>query len=345
MAIHEARNSLARLFGVSSSRQVAFSQNATMALNTAIATLLPDGGTAVTTAASHNSVLRPLFKARDERGCDIRIVPVDSEGRLDYEQLEQYSQGADLMAVTHASNVTGEVYEVDLDSSIAHGVNAKLLLDCAQTAGSIPIDMTAQDIDVICFTGHKSLFGPQGTGGLCAMNGIRILPLVEGGSGVHSFDERQPTGMPESLEAGTMNSHGIAGLGAGVDWILERGVDDVHRSDMELMGRFLSQAADIPGMRIHGMDKDSMFAAEDDIEGRCPIVTFNIGDLDSGLVVDVLAEEWGICARGGAHCAPLMHKALGTAMQGTVRFSFSCFNNEREIDTAVAALSEIAESL
>ena len=184
----------------------------------------------------------------------------------------------------------------------------------------------------MCFTGHKSLYGPQGTGGLCVRPGLDIAPLVEGGSGVHSFDERHPRFMPEALEAGTANAHGLAGLAAGCCWLAERGVADVQAHIEGLVTRFLDGVADIDGVQVLGGGSGQ----------RCGIVAVNVGDADSGEIADRLAQGWGVCVRPGAHCAPLMHTALGTQQQGVVRFSFGAMNSQRDCDDALSALRDIA---
>lgn len=336
LAVYDAREGMARLLGASSAERVSFALNATMALNIAIAGLLPDGGRAVTTAASHNSVLRPLFKARDERGCAVEVAPHDERGALDYAALEQACEGAALVVLTHASNLTGDIYDAVRVSRIAHAAGARVVLDAAQTAGAVPVDMTALGVDVLCFTGHKSLLGPQGTGGLCVAEGVEVPPLLEGGSGTHSFDERHPLFMPESLEAGTLNAHGLAGLAAGVSYLQERSVEDVAAHEAHLVERMQAGASAIPGVRVYGGGGDA---------GRCGIVALNVGEADSALVADRLASEWGICTRAGAHCAPLMHRSLGTEHQGAVRVSFGPFNAEAEVDTCLEALEVIAHDV
>lgn len=333
MAVYEARDVLARLLGAPSASHVSFASNATIALNIAIAGLLPEGGVALTTAASHNSVLRPLFRARDEQGVEVRIARVGRDGGLDLDDYGRLLEGADLVVATHSSNLTGDVYDVETMARMAHEAGALFVLDAAQTAGSMPVDMGALAVDALCFTGHKSLLGPQGTGGLCVAEGIDIAPLLEGGSGTHSFDERHPRFMPESLEAGTLNAHGLAGLAAGAAWIEERGVASIHDEVSKLVSRFKAGACRIPGVEVYGGGGVDV----------CGIVALNVGGVDSALVADSLARDWGICTRAGAHCAPLMHRALGTEEQGAVRFSFSVFSTEEEVDEALRALSRIAE--
>lgn len=333
MAVYDARDRVARLLNAPSATQVAFAHNATMALNIAITGLLPDAGRAVTTAASHNSVLRPLFRARDTRGVRVDVAPIRPDGSLDYDAYEALlAEGADVVAVTHASNLTGDVYDVARMAAAAHEAGALFVLDAAQTAGAYPLDMAAIGADIVCFTGHKSLFGPQGTGGLCVAEGIEVPALLEGGSGTHSFDERHPSFMPERLEAGTLNAHGLAGLAAGVSYIEERGVARIAAEVRALVDRFEAGVRAIEGVRVYGGGEPA----------HCGIATINVGDVDSGAVADALAQDFGICTRAGAHCAPLMHRALGTEQQGAVRFSFSHLNTAAEVDRALEAVREIA---
>lgn len=337
MAVYDARSRVAELLGAPSAARVAFALNVTMALNTAIDGLLAPGEGAVTTAASHNSVLRPLFRARDERGCWIEVAGIRPDASLDWESYKRaLARGPKLVVVTHASNLTGDVYDVARMARMAHEAGALFVLDAAQSAGALPVDMSALGVDVLCFTGHKSLFGPQGTGGLCVADGVDIPPFVEGGSGVHSYDERHPRFMPEALEAGTVNAHGLAGLAAGVAFLQDVGVEQVHAHVSRLADVFEAGARDVPGVRILG--------GRGGVD-RSGIVALNVGDADSAQVADRLAQEFDICVRAGAHCAPLMHRALGTERQGAVRFSFSWFNTEVEVAAAVRALASIAREL
>lgn len=337
MAVYDARARVAELLGAPSAARVAFALNVTMALNTAIDGLLAPGEGAVTTAASHNSVLRPLFRARDERGCWIEVAGIRPDASLDWESYKRaLARGPKLVVVTHASNLTGDVYDVARMARMAHEAGALFVLDAAQSAGALPVDMSALGVDVLCFTGHKSLFGPQGTGGLCIADGVDIPPFVEGGSGVHSYDERHPRFMPEALEAGTVNAHGLAGLAAGVAFLQDVGVEQVHAHVSRLADVFEAGARDVPGVRILG--------GRGGVD-RSGIVALNVGDADSAQVADRLAQEFDICVRAGAHCAPLMHTALGTEEQGAVRFSFSWFNTEAEVEAAVRALASVAREL
>ncbi len=335
MAVYEARSKVARLLGAPSASSVAFMHNATAALNVAIAGLLPDGGKAVTTAASHNSVLRPLMRARDLRGCAVEVAPVGPDGALDLDAYARLLHGADLVVSTHASNLTGDVYDVAAMAHLAHDAGARFVLDAAQTAGALPLDMGALGTDVLCFTGHKALLGPQGTGGLCTAEGVAVPPLLEGGTGTHSFDLRQPPAMPDALEAGTLNAHGLAGLAAGVDYLQREGVGALAARTHALAERFEAGVRDVAGVRVYGGGGIA----------RCGIVALNVGSTDSATVGDLLARAFGICTRAGAHCAPLMHRALGTERQGAVRFSFSPFNTEDEVDAGIEAVAQIAAEL
>ena len=333
MAVFEARSAVAGLLGAQDASRVSFTMNATMALNIALAGLLPDGGRAVTTAASHNSVLRPLY-ALQRQGMGLSFLPADGNGRLDYDALEGlFRPNTRAVVCTHASNVTGDMPDIPRIAALAHAHGALLILDASQTAGAVPLDMTALGADVLCFTGHKSLLGPQGTGGLCIRPGVEIRPLLRGGSGVHSFDPDQPAAYPTRLEAGTLNSHGLAGLHAALEYLLAEGVENLYAREHSLMRRFYLGVRDIPGVRIYGD-----FSAP----CRAAIVSLNIRDLDSGEVSDALLQGWGIATRPGAHCAPRLHQALGTREQGAVRFSFSPFNTPQEIDTAVRAVADLA---
>lgn len=329
------REKLARLFACQRADHVVFTANSTEALNIAINGLIHEGDRVISTDCEHNSVLRPLYRLEEERGVKLDFVPADRRGLVDYADFERLMR-PDTRAVvcTHCSNLTGNILDIGRIAGIAHSRGALLIVDASQTAGTVPIDMQALGVDVLCFTGHKGLMGPQGTGGLCIRPGVEIDPWKVGGSGVHSYDRHQPREYPTRLEAGTLNSHGIAGLSAALDVILERGVADIQRAEHALMQRFYDGVRGISGVTVYGD-----FSAPE----RGAIVALNIRDYDSSAVSDELAVTYGIATRPGAHCAPRMHRALGTTEQGAVRFSFSCYNTEREVDAAIAAVRAIAE--
>ena len=332
--VFETRQKLARLLGCPQADHVVFTANSTMALNIAITGILSPGDHAISTDLEHNSVLRPLY-ALHEQGMALSFVPADKQGRVRYEDFASlFRPNTKAVICTHASNLTGNMLDLACIAAMAHEHGALLVVDASQTAGAVPIDMTAMGVDVLCFTGHKGLMGPQGTGGLCIRPGVEIRPLLRGGSGVHSFDRQQPAAYPTRLEAGTLNSHGIAGLDAAVDYLLSEGVAAIEKREQALMRRFYENVCDLDGVQVYGD-----FAAPQ----RAAIVALNIRDYDSAEIADVLFADYGIATRPGAHCAPRMHQALGTVQQGAVRFSFSVFNTEDEVDAAIQAVRELAQ--
>lgn len=332
--IFKARMEIASLFNAAPER-TAFTSGATESLNIALQGLLSPHDHVITTALEHNSVLRPLYRL-EEQGMGLSIISADTAGNLRYEELEHnLHSNTKAVVCTHASNVTGTTIDLDRISKFCKKNGLLLLVDASQTAGSIPIDMEAMGIDVLCFTGHKSLLGPQGTGGLCIRKGLSIPPLLVGGSGSQSYSKSQPIELPDVLEAGTMNAHGIAGLLAGVEYIKEQGVPAIHEKEMALTGRFLEGVEGLPGITVYGSAK----------QRGVPIVSLNIDSLDSGEISERLFSEFAICTRPGAHCAPLMHIALGTKEQGTVRFSFSSFNEFEGIDQGISALYNCTKKL
>ena len=331
--IYETRLLLGELFRCPADH-VCFTPNSTAALNTAIAGLLSPGDHVISTDWEHNSVLRPLYRFRAQGG-SVDFLPADRQGRLDLDQLPALLRRETKAVVcTHASNLTGDVMDLSRVGSFCRRHGLLFVLDASQTAGVLPIDMEALGIDVLCFTGHKSLLGPQGTGGLCVRPGVEIRPLLTGGTGVQSYRETQPEAYPTRLEAGTLNGHGLAGLRAALLFRKEVGQEVILRHETALARRFYDRVRDIPGIRLYGNFESSL---------RAPIVALNLADADSGAVADALWERWGIAVRPGAHCAPRLHRALGTEEQGAVRFSWSYFNTAEETDAAAAALRVLAE--
>lgn len=331
--LYGAREKLAALFGCARPDHVVFTCNVTEALNIALRGLTEPGDHVVTTALEHNSVLRPLYGLEAERGISLDLAPADARGRLDYDALERLvTPGTKLVVCTHASNLTGNLTDVPRVAALAHARGALVVVDAAQTAGTRRVDMDALGADVLCFTGHKGLLGPQGTGGLCIREGVDIKPFKSGGTGVQTYLRFQPPQYPVRLEAGTLNGHSIAGLSAAVDFLQEIGVETIEKREAALTRRFYEGARAIPGVTVYG-DFSGAHAA---------IVALNVRDADSGEIADALAEGYDIAVRAGAHCAPRMHEALGTREQGAVRFSFSWYTTEGEIDAALAALRELA---
>ena len=333
-AIYDARVKLASFFHCPRPDHVVFTSNITESLNIALYGLLKPGDHVIATDLEHNSILRPLYLLQKERGVMVDFVPADRSGLINYADFERLMRPNTKLAVcTHASNLTGNVVDIKKVSSIVHAHGALLIVDAAQTAGTWPVDMQEMGADVLCFTGHKGLMGPQGTGGLCIRKGVEIAPLIVGGTGVQTYSTSQPEQYPTRLEAGTLNGHGIAGLSAAIDCLNEIGVETIQTKEIMLTKRFYNGVRNIPGVTVYG-----------DFSGdHLGIVLMNIWDFDSGEVSDLLSEEYGIATRAGAHCAPRLHEALGTKEQGAVRFSFSWFTTEEEIDTAIEAVKRIAE--
>lgn len=332
--VYRLRSRLAEFFGCPRADHVVFTQNSTQALNTAISGLLGPGDHVISTDWEHNSVLRPLYRLA-QNGAEVDFLPADRSGKLDYDHLPKLLRpNTKAIVCTHGSNLTGDLMDLPRMAAFARSHGLLLILDASQTAGVFPIHMEKMGIDVLCFTGHKGLLGPQGTGGLCIRPGVEIRPFAVGGTGVHSFLPTQPEAYPTRLEAGTLNGHGLAGLDAALDYIEQEGKTRLREKELFLARKFYEGVRCLPGVTVYG----DWSAPE-----RCPIVTLNIGDYDSGEVSDELAERFSIATRPGAHCAPRLHTALGTAEQGAVRFSWSCMNTEEETEAAIAAVRTLAE--
>ncbi len=334
----KARFAVAKLFNVKNAMDVAFTQNATAALNIAISSVK---GNIVTTCAEHNSVLRPVY-----RHGNFTVVQNDKLGRLDLNKLQDaITSETEAVVTCHASNLVGNVYDIYAIGEICKKKGVKFIADCAQTAGLLAIDMQKANISALCFSGHKSLYGPQGTGGICLGQDFKPQPLVIGGSGSESFSPTHPDLMPDALEAGTQNAHGIAGLLAGITYV-EKFNEKIFTGkankqsnssslfdDADILARnFIKQVECIDGVTLYGDVGASV---------RTPVVALNLDGIDSGDAADMLWQEYGIAVRAGAHCAPLMHKTLGTQRTGAVRFSFSHFNKQEEVDTAVRGIKRI----
>lgn len=332
--IYDTREKLCRFFHGENPRQIVFTNNSTESLNIAIKGLLNPGDHVITTMLEHNSVLRPLYEMK-EKGVGLTIIESDKNGRFRLEDMEAAIRPNTKMIVcTNGSNLTGNYVPLKPVGELAKKHDILFVVDASQTAGVFPIDVQDMMIDVLCFTGHKGLLGPQGTGGMYVKEGIKIRPLKTGGSGVQTYSKTHPAEMPTALEAGTLNGHGIAGLHAAMSYLEETGVDHIRAREQELMWRFYEGVKDIPEITIYGD-----FSTKE----RCAIVTLNIGEYDSSEVSDALLTEYSISTRPGGHCAPLMHEALGTVEQGAVRFSFSHYNTEEEVDTAIEAIRELAK--
>mgnify|MGYP003061601186 CR=1 FL=1 len=328
-AVFRARQQLARLFGAADPSCVSFASNATEALNTAIAGLARPGDKLVTTAASHNSVLRPLYRLADERGCEVVVVPHDARGALDYDALEAALPGARLAAVTHASNLTGDVYDIARIARLCRDRGALLVADAAQTAGVVPIDMGRDGLDVVAFTGHKSLYGPQGTGLLLC--GAEGKPLLYGGTGSMSRLQDMPPDLPDRLEPGTHNMPGIAGLLEGIRFVRRQGVETIAARERQVALRAARGLESLPGVRVF-WDRE--------LRHQTGVVSFVTEGRDCEAVGEALARR-GIALRAGLHCAPLAHRTAGTLETGTLRLSTSFFNTPDQADRLVWAVSRV----
>ena len=332
--IFDTRDKLCQFFGAENPRQIVFTNNSTESLNIAIKGLLNPGDHVITTMLEHNSVLRPLYEM-EKKGVKLTIIRSNEKGTFDLKDMEDAICPETKMVIcTNGSNLTGNYIDIEKVGEMAHKHGLLFVVDASQTAGVFPIDVQRMQIDVLCFTGHKGLLGPQGIGGMYVREGLAVRPLKCGGSGVQTYSKTHPAEMPTALEAGTLNGHGIAGLGAAVDYLNETGIDVVREKEQRLMRKFYEGVKEIPDVKVYGD-----FSTFD----RCAIVALNIGDFDSSEVSDALLTEYGISTRPGGHCASLMHEALGTVEQGAVRFSFSHYNTDEEVDAAIAAVRELAQ--
>ena len=331
--ILSARERLRKLFNADSPNCIAFTNNSTEALNTAIKGLIGRSEHIITTSFEHNSVLRPIYEM-ENIGTEVSIIKADKNGNINYNEIENnIKENTKAIICTHASNVIGDILNISLIGKISKKYNLLFISDASQTAGCVPIDVKNNFIDVLCFTGHKGLMGPQGTGGLCVRKDLFIKPLKTGGSGIKSYSKTHPENMPTRLEAGTLNGHGIAGLNAALEFIENETIEKIANHERELSRYFYDSIKNIENIKFYGNYKT---------DNRVSIVALNIGEIDSSKISDILSNDYNIATRPGAHCAPLMHEALGTVNQGIVRFSFSYFNTFEEIDKGIEAIKDIS---
>lgn len=332
--VYQARERLARLFGLGDPLAVVFAKNATEALNLALLGLLAPGDHVITSVMEHNSVLRPL-RHLEGRGVAVTRLPCPG-GALDPAAVAgAITPRTRLVVLGHASNVTGALAPIAEVGELTRARGVLFCVDAAQSAGACDLDMQAMGIDVLAFTGHKSLYGPQGTGGLCIAKRARgkLRPLLHGGTGSASDSDVQPDFLPDAFEAGTLNAVGIAGLAAGLAFVEERTVAAIRQHEVALTARLLEGLRAIPGARVLGPGEAA---------ARTAVVSFNLEGFRCSEVATVLEERAGICCRAGLHCAPLAHRQLGTFPEGSVRFSLGIFNTEPEIDAALDELRALA---
>ncbi len=331
--VFAAREKVADLFHLGTSERVVFTHNATHALNIAIKGVLKEGDHVIISSMEHNSVHRPVRYLEKGGIIEVSVASCDQEGHVDCHHLKTlFRPNTRMTIINHGSNVTGVVQPIREIGRICRDHNVPLLVDAAQTAGFIPIDMQQDMIDILAFTGHKELYGPPGTGGLCISRNIDIDPLYQGGSGSRSESDGHPLFYPDRLEAGTPNTAGIAGLSAGIDYITRRGMEQIRQKGLSLAQRLINGLKDIEMLKLHGPQMN---------ENRLPVVSITSVNLSPDKLARILDQEYGIMTRPGLHCAPLAHKTTGTFPQGTVRFSIGDFNAEKEIDYTLSALEKI----
>ncbi|SHH77133.1 cysteine desulfurase family protein [Caloranaerobacter azorensis DSM 13643] len=335
-AIYETRELLSKLFNIENPMNIIFTSNATEGLNLGIKGILKSGDHVITTSMEHNSVLRPL-KALESIGVETTIIQCDKTGMINIDDIEKnIKQNTKMIITTHASNVTGTLFPIDEISKIAHENGLLYMVDAAQTAGVYDIDVKSMNIDILAFPGHKSLLGPQGTGGVYIRDGIDVVEMKEGGTGSKSESLIQPEMLPDKFESGTPNTPGIVGLGAGVKFILKTGIENIRKHEEELTEHFIRELKKIDKVKIYGPC---------DVSKQAPVVSINLGEEDSSEVSYILDKVFNIAVRPGLHCAPLAHKTIGTFEQGVVRFSIGYFNTHEDIENAVKAVREIAKEI
>ncbi len=334
--IYETRELLNELFCGENPLHFVFTANATDSINLVIMGLLKAGDHVVTTETEHNAVLRPLELAK-QRGVEITVVSVNEEGIVDPQEIEDsIREQTKLVACTHASNVTGAIQPIEEIAAVVEKKNCYFLVDAAQSAGILPIDLRKTPIDFLAMTGHKSLYGLQGVGVLF-LRDPKALPVVKaGGTGSRSQDLVQPEVMPDRFEPGTLNTPGILGLREGIKFILDHGLENLYQAEWTLTQRLMEGLKKIPKVKVYGPKLG---------EPKVPVVSFNLSDLDSAELSYILDQEYEIVTRGGLHCAPLIHRKLGTLNQGAVRVSLSAFTTEKEIQAVLNALQTISDQI
>lgn len=336
--IFEARESIASFFNNPNSENVVFTANITQSLNTILKGFLKKGDHVITSSMEHNSMLRPL-RTLEMMGIELSVIRCSHEGLIDTKEIKkQIKNNTTLIAINHASNICGTIQPIKEIGQLAKDNNLFLLIDSAQTAGAIPIDMKNDNIDFLAFTGHKSLLGPMGIGGFLLGGRVdpkTITPLIEGGTGSNSEFERQPDFMPDMLEGGTPNIPGIAGLSASINWLIKKDIKNIRKMEIDLTALLIKGLSSIDGIKIYGtMDANKQTGT----------VLFNLEGKDPAEVARILESDFHIQCRVGLHCAPQAHKTLGTFPEGSIRFSISCFTTQNEIESAINAVQKISES-
>lgn len=334
--VNETRDAIAELFQIDDPSRVCFTKNSTEALNIAIMGCLKPGDHVITSSMEHNSVMRPLRYLETQHVIELTVVRSSSEtGLIDPDDIRKaIKRNTRLIVIVHASNVIGNLMPVKEIGAIARANNIPFLVDASQTAGAYPIDVQSLNIDLLAFTGHKSMLGPTGTGGLYVREGIELSPLARGGTGSKSELEIQPDFLPDKLEAGTLNVVGLAGLGASVVFLLQTGVDRITEHERILIKRFLDGAADISRIHVPGPT---------DLRQRIGVLSFTLDGISPSKIGLMLDQGFGIMTRIGLHCSPAAHHTIGSFPEGTVRFGFSYFNTVEQVDWALIAIQQIIQ--
>lgn len=334
--MYDTRMSLAQLFNIDDPMNLIFTFNCTESLNLGIKGVLQPGDHVITTSMEHNSVLRPI-RYLEQFGVESTIIKANCLGEINVEDIKnQIKDNTKLIVTTHISNLTGTIMPIKAIGELAKEYGILYLIDAAQSAGIYEIDATTMNVDMIAFPGHKGLLGPQGTGGLYIRKGLEIKEIFQGGTGSMSESLIQPDMSPDRYESGTPNGPGIIGLGAGVEYINSKGMDQIRKHEEGLTKYFIEEVSKISGIKLYGPC---------DITKQAAVVSLNIKDYDSSEIAYILDEQYDIMVRPGLHCAPLAHKTIGTLDQGVVRFSFSPFNTLEEIEYGIKSLREIVKEI
>lgn len=334
--IFETRNLISKFFNTGNPMNIIFTFNCTESLNIGIKGILKPGDHVITTSMEHNSVLRPI-KYLEKTGVESTIIKADEKGIINPLDIQRaIKPNTKLIVTTHVSNLTGSIMPIKSIGEIAKENNIYYLVDAAQSAGVYNIDVQKMNIDILAFPGHKGLLGPQGTGGLYIRDDIDLEGIFQGGTGSVSYSLEQPEIKPDKYESGTLNAPGVIGLGEGIRYIMEKGINNIRIYEEELTKHFIEEAMKIDGIKLYGPL---------DINKQGAVVSLNIRDVDSSEVSYLLDEEYDIAVRPGLHCAPLAHKTIGTFEQGVIRFSFGLFNTHKEIEYGIKALKEIAKKI
>lgn len=334
--IYKTRVKLAQLFGIQNPNDIFFTMNATMALNMAIKGILKSGDHVITTTLEHNSVRRPLEYMKKVHGVEITYIKPEIDGFVINEFKKAIKQNTRLIAVSHASNLTGMIAPIKEIGLMAKEYQIPFLVDGSQSAGILPINVEEMNISLLGFPGHKGLYGPQGTGGLYVHPDLQLEPLLHGGTGSHSELIEQPETRPDRYESGTLNTPGIAGLLAGVEFVLDTGVEEIRKKEWELTQYTLQKFEDIQGIEVYGPPRE--------IE-RVAVIAFNMLGMDASEVAYILDQEYGIAVRSGFHCTPLGHETAGTSEIGAIRISYGYYNTREQVDQLIMALRDIQQAI